>query len=74
MKRRWKQKKENSLFFQATLHAHKNKDKWVIDSGLSSHMTRDRTNLITLNKNESNVTFGDNGKSNIVGKGTCNLC
>jgi hypothetical protein len=29
--------------------------------------------LITLKKNEDNVTFGDNGTSNIVGKGTFSL-
>jgi hypothetical protein len=67
------QKKEKSMFIQAALCAQKNKDKWVIDSGCSSHMTGDRTNFITLKKNEGSVTFGDNGRSKIVGKGTLSL-
>jgi hypothetical protein len=58
------------LFVQATLHAQKNKDKWVIHNGFSSHMIGDRTKFITLNKNEGNINFGDNGWSKIVGKGT----
>jgi hypothetical protein len=36
-------------------------------------MTRDRSKFITLKKNEDNVTFGDNGSSKIVGKGTLSL-
>jgi predicted RNase H-related nuclease YkuK (DUF458 family) len=61
------------LFVQAALHAKNNRDKWYIDIGCSSHMTRDRTKFITLKKNEGSVTFGDNGSSKIVGKGTLNL-
>jgi hypothetical protein len=61
------------MFIQVVLRAQKSKDKWVIDSGCSSHMTRDRTKFITLNKNEGNVTFGDNGSSKIVGKGILSL-
>jgi hypothetical protein len=45
--------------------------QWYIDSGCSSHMTKDRTKFITLKKNEDSVTFGDNDSSKIVGK--CNL-
>jgi hypothetical protein len=73
MKRSWEQKKENYLFFQETLHTHKNKDKWVIESGLSSHMIGDKTNFITSKKNEGKFTFVDNGRSKIVRKGTLSL-
>jgi hypothetical protein len=62
--------KENFLFIQVALHAQNNRDKWYINNGCSIHMTGDRTMFITLNKNEDNVTFGDNGTSTIVGKGT----
>jgi hypothetical protein len=61
------------MFVQTTLYDKKNKDMWVIDSGCSIHMTRYRTNFITLKKKEGNVTFGDNGRSKIVGKGTLSL-
>jgi hypothetical protein len=73
MKRSWVQKKESSMFVQEALCAPKNKDKWVINNGCSSHMIGDRTNFITLNKNEGNVTFGYNGRSKIIGKGILNL-
>jgi hypothetical protein len=36
-------------------------------------MTRYRTNFTTLNKNEGNFTFGENGISKIVVKGTLSL-
>jgi hypothetical protein len=36
-------------------------------------MTRDRKQFLTLKKNESSVTFGNNGTSKIVGKGTLSL-
>jgi len=58
---------------QVALHAQKNKDKWVIDSGSSSHLKGDGSNFITLKKNEGSVTFGDNGSSKIVGKDTLSL-
>jgi predicted RNase H-related nuclease YkuK (DUF458 family) len=61
------------LFVQDALHAQNNREKWYIDIGCSSHMTRDRTKFITLKKNEGNASFGDNGSSNIVGKGTLSL-
>jgi hypothetical protein len=67
------QKKEKSLFIQTALCAQNNKDKWYIDSGCYSHMTRDRMNFMTLKKNEGNVTFRDNGSSKIVGKGTLSI-
>jgi len=58
---------------QVSLHAQKSKYKWDIDSGCSSHMIGHRTNFITLKKNEGNVTFGDNGRSKIIWKGTLSL-
>jgi hypothetical protein len=33
-------------------------------------MKGDRTNFITMKKNEGSATFGDNGRSKIIGKGT----
>lgn len=61
------------MFVQETFCAQKNKDKWVINSGFSSHVIGDRKKIITLKKNEGNVTFGDNGKTKIVGKCTLSL-
>jgi hypothetical protein len=63
-------KKEKTLFIQDALRAHNIKDKWYIDSGCSSHMLGDRKKIINLKKNEGRLTFGDNGSSKIVGKGT----
>jgi hypothetical protein len=74
MKRNQEQRgKKKYLFIQDALRAQNNKDKWYIDNGCSSHVTRDRTKFITLKKNEGNVNFGDNGVSKIVGKGTLSL-
>jgi len=67
------QKKQKSMFVQDALWAQKNKDKWVIDCGWSSHMTGDKTNFITLKKNEGSATFEDNGSSTIIGKGTLSI-
>jgi hypothetical protein len=65
-----KQKIEKSLFIQTTLHEKNNKDKWYIDSEFSSHMSENGTKFITLKTNEGSATFGNNGSTNIVGKGT----
>jgi hypothetical protein len=73
MKKNQEQRKDKSMFVKETLHAQKNKDKWVVDNGCSSHMTRDRTKFITLKKNEGNVTFGDNDISKIIGKCTLSI-
>jgi hypothetical protein len=70
MKIIWEQKKENPLFIQEYLCAQKIKEKWFFDNGCSIHMIGDKTKFITLKKNEGKVTFGDNGRSKIVGKGT----
>ena len=52
------------------LQAHKNESQWYIDSGCSKHMTRDQNNFISLkNEKGSNVTFGDNVSTKIIGKG-----
>ena len=47
------------MFVQMALHS-KEKDFWIIDSGFSRHMTRDRTNFDKLiNHKGGNVSFGD---------------
>ena len=73
IERNQEQKEDKSLIMQATLHVQNNRDDWYIDSGISSHMIGDKTKLITMKKNEGSVTFGDNGTSKIVGKGTLSL-
>jgi hypothetical protein len=67
------QRKGKYFFIQVVLHAQNNRDKWYIDSGFSSYMTRDRENFITLKKNEFIVTFEGNGSSKIFGKDTLSL-
>jgi hypothetical protein len=61
------------LFIQDALRAQKNEDKWVFGSGWCSDKIGDKTNFVTLKKNEGGDTFGDNGRSKIVGKGTLNI-
>ena len=35
-------------------------DRWIIDSGCSHHMTRDKSKFITLNYNDGNsIRFGN---------------
>ena len=44
---------------------------WFLDSGCSRHMTGDIKQFSNLEKKiGGNVTFGDNGKGSIIGKGT----
>ena len=49
----------------------KTKGKWFLDSGCSRHMTGDYSKLssFTSIKNGGTVTFGDNGKGEILGYG-----
>ena len=47
---------------------------WYLDSGCSSHMTRDRSPFkVFESKKGGNVTFGDGSKSHIKGKGIVSL-
>ncbi|RVW89359.1 hypothetical protein CK203_045436 [Vitis vinifera] len=45
------------------------KDKWLLDSGCSRHMTGDESKFAFLTKrNEGYATFGDNAKGRIIGQ------
>ena len=55
------------MFIQATLCVQNKRDEWYTDNGCLRHTIRDKTKFITLNKNEGNVTFGDNGGSKVIG-------
>jgi hypothetical protein len=66
-------KKDKSLFIQVALIENNNKDKWHINSGFSSHMTRDKKKFITLKNNEGSLNFWDNDTSKIVGKATLSI-
>ncbi|KAL5545088.1 hypothetical protein UlMin_008872 [Ulmus minor] len=49
----------------------KGRNMWFLDSGCSRHMTGDINQFSNLEKKiGGKVTFGDNGKGNIIGKGT----
>ena len=49
-------------------------DKWIIDSGCSHHMTRDKSRFITLTSNDGNsVRFGNDALCLIKGKGFIKL-
>ena len=55
---------------QVCLKAHVASNKWVLDSGCSRHMSGNSTKFITLeHKIGGSVTFGDNKKGRIIGKG-----
>jgi hypothetical protein len=45
---------------------------WLIDSGCSRHMTRDRRwfSSLTLVMTKEYITFGDNGKGRVLSVGT----
>ncbi|KAL6316871.1 hypothetical protein AAG906_022589 [Vitis piasezkii] len=46
------------------------KDKWLLDSGCSRHMTEDESKFAFLTKrNEGYFTFEDNSKGRIIGQG-----
>jgi len=48
-----------------------NQHMWYMNSGCSKHMTGDRTKFVNLLlKQEGHVTYGDNNKGKILGKGT----
>jgi len=48
-----------------------NQHMWYLDSGCSKHMTRDKTKFVNLLlKHEGHVTYGDNNKGKILGRGT----
>ena len=49
-------------------------DRWIIYSGCSHHMTRDKSKFITLNYYDGNsVRFGNNASCLIKGKGSIKL-
>ena len=49
-------------------------DKWIIDSGCSHHMTRDKNKFITLTcYDENSVRFGNDAPCLIKGKGYIKL-
>ncbi|KAL6322007.1 hypothetical protein AAG906_003148 [Vitis piasezkii] len=50
------------------------KDKWLLDSGCSRHMTGDESKFAFLTKRKGGyVTFGDNSKGRIIGQGNIDL-
>ena len=59
---------------QAALKAQTKKTTWILDSGCTSHMTGDKTQLNNLNNlNGGTVKFGNNDDAQIVGKGCVSL-
>jgi hypothetical protein len=59
---------------QSSLHAENKGKQCYIDSGCSSHMTCDKSNILTLKEvNGSSVTFGSNIIARIDEKGTLSL-
>ena len=47
------------------------KNQWYLDSGCSKHMTSDLTKFTSLKlKVEGHVTYGDNNRGRIIGRGT----
>jgi len=48
-----------------------NMEMWYLDNGCSKHMTEDKSKFVNINfKQEGHVTYGDNNKGNILGRGT----
>ena len=64
------QNRNNSNYLQV-VDARINKDNWYLDSGCSSHMTKDASIFIHLNYEDGGmVTFGNNNEARIICKGT----
>ncbi|XP_022950378.1 uncharacterized protein LOC111453493 [Cucurbita moschata] len=62
--------KEDEQEDEVCLKASK-KNKWYLDSGCSRHMTGNPSKFVNLSKKDGGlVTFGDNKKGKIIGKGT----
>jgi len=48
-----------------------NIELWYLDNGCSKHMTGDKSKFVSINfKQEGHVTYGDNNKGKILGRGT----
>jgi len=49
----------------------KNMEMWYLDNGCCKRMTRDKSKFVKINfKQEGHVTYGDNNKGKILGRGT----
>lgn len=56
---------------QVCLKVHIPKNKWIIDSGCSRHMTGDKSKFLSLIASDGGlVTLGDSNTVRIIGKGT----
>eukprot|EP00253_Pinus_taeda_P003186 PITA_03186 len=67
----WKRKTKRCAL---ALKAQSNRNAWYVDSGCSTHMTRDRNKFISLKKNkDGTVSFGNDGSSNVIGASTVTL-
>jgi hypothetical protein len=72
----WRRKDiPNNEYCRIALTAEKCKeeDEWYIDSGCSSHMTRDQYKFISLKRKGGNVAFGDESSARILGEGVVEL-
>jgi len=46
-------------------------EQWYLDSGCSKHMTGDKSKFLSISfKQEGHVTYGDNNKGRILGRGS----
>ncbi|CAL9005549.1 unnamed protein product, partial [Prunus brigantina] len=71
-KRVWLKKEKVSCLVVLTALSVRNSNTWYFDSGCSRHMTGDKNLFLNLSlmSELGSVTFGDGGKSRILGKGT----
>jgi hypothetical protein len=72
----WRRKEiPNNEYCRIALTAEecKEEDEWYIDSGCSSHMTRDQDKFISLKRKGGNVAFGDDSSAKILGEGVVEL-
>ena len=67
----WKNKIEKCSI---GIKAQSNINVWYVDSGFSTHMTRDRNKFISLKENkDGTMSFRNEGSSNVIGAGTVTL-
>lgn len=63
--------RETKIILQVSLRSKCAENLWYIDSGCSKHMTGDRNLFTKLEKKDyGDVSFGDNNKGKLFGRGT----
>ena len=62
------------MYYFLVLQKNSKKKQWYLDGGCSKHMTEDLTQFTSLKlKAEGHVTYGDNNRERILGRGNVGI-